>query len=50
MIVFASPCVKLPAFSIAVGEESHQPDGQVRNIGMTLYAHLIMEAHINRVC
>ena len=48
-MVFASPRVKLPAFSIAVDEESHQPDGQVRNIAMTLYVHLIMEAHINRV-
>jgi len=50
MIVFASPRVKLSDFSIAVGTQSHQPVGQVRNLGVTLDVHLTMEAHIKRVC
>ena len=50
MMIFASPRVKLPALSIAVGAESHQPSGQVKNLGVTLYVNLTMEAHITRVC
>jgi hypothetical protein len=50
MTVFASPRVKLPALSVALGAESHQPAVQVRNLGVTLEVHLTMEAHIKRVC
>ena len=50
MMVFAFPHVKLLTLSIAVGAESHQPAGQVRNLGVTLDVHLTMEAHIKRVC
>ena len=50
MMVFASPRVKLPTLSVAVGVASHQPAGQVRNLGVTLDVHLNMEAHVKRVC
>ena len=49
IMVFASPRVKLPVLSIAVGAKSHQPAGQVRNLGLTLYIYLTMEAHIKQV-
>ena len=42
MMVFASPRVKLPTLSVAVGAASHQPAGQVRNLGVTLDVHLNM--------
>ena len=49
-LLFVSLLVKLTALSIAVGAESHQPSGQVKHLGVTLYVNLTMEAHINRVC
>ena len=44
------PHVKPPVLSFAVGSESHQPVGQVRNLDVTLDVHLTMEVHIKRVC
>jgi hypothetical protein len=50
MAIFAYRRVKLPALSIALGAESHQRAGQVRNLGVTLDMYLAMEAHIKRMC
>jgi len=49
MVVFVSPRVKLPALSIPVGAESHQPAGHVKTLGMNLDVYLTMEVHIKRV-
>ena len=46
MMVFASLHVKLPSLNSVVCAESHQTVGQVRNLGVTMDVHLIMEAHI----
>jgi len=49
MVVFASPHVKLPALSITISAESHQPAKRVRYTGATMYVHLTMKAHKKRI-